>query len=164
MDISIRQATEEDYEALCALLAEGDALHREALPHVFREPDGPSRSQEFVSSLIADENAALFVAEHEGQVIGCVDVFIREAPDVPIMVPRRYAVIGTLVVAEAFRRAGVGRALVERAQQWAASKQATQVELNVWEFNEAAIVFYEGLGYETTRRQMWRPLEEAVAE
>ncbi|MBU0492937.1 MAG: GNAT family N-acetyltransferase [Chloroflexi bacterium] len=160
MDLTIRQATLEDYEALCALLAQVDTLHGQALPHVFRAPGGPSRSREFIASIITNEHAALLVAEHDGQIVGCIDVIIQQAPDIPIMVPRRFAKIDTLVVAEGFRCAGIGRALLERAQQWAADRQATQVELNVWEFNQAAIAFYEKQGYETAQRRMWRSLRE----
>jgi len=108
-------------------------------PHVFREPDGPARTKEFISGIIANEDAALFVAERDGQIIGLVHILVREAPDIPVMVPRRYAVIDDLIVRRNFRRFGVGRALLERAHRWAADKQATQVELNVWEFNQTAI-------------------------
>ena len=43
MELHIREATTTDYEALCMLFDEGDALHREHLPHVFRKPEGPVR-------------------------------------------------------------------------------------------------------------------------
>jgi len=33
-----------------------------------------------------------------------------------------------------------------------------EVELNVWEFNQDAISFYEKLGYTTVSRKMWRSL------
>ncbi|HAL62375.1 MAG TPA: N-acetyltransferase [Chloroflexi bacterium] len=158
MDFSIREATREDYERLCELFAEGDTLHREALPHVFREPDGPARTKEFISGIIANEDAVLFVAERDGEIIGLVYILVRETPDIPIMVPRRYAVIDDLIVRKDSRRFGVGRALVERAHRWAVDKQVTQVELNVWEFNQTAIAFYEKLGYRTASRKMWRSL------
>jgi ribosomal protein S18 acetylase RimI-like enzyme len=156
MDVSIRRAIPEDYEGLCEIFADVDALHRESLPHVFRESDGPPRTREFVSAILADQNAALFVAEHEGQIIGVVHVSIQASPDIPIVVPRRYAVIVDLVVAKRSRRFGIGRSLVERAQQWAVDRQATGIELTVWEFNEEAIAFYERLGYTTARRRMWK--------
>ena len=44
MNLSIRPAVLEDYEALCAIFGQVDALHCEALPQVFQEPDGPARS------------------------------------------------------------------------------------------------------------------------
>jgi ribosomal protein S18 acetylase RimI-like enzyme len=159
MELSIRQANPEDYEELCEVFADIDTLHREALPDVFRAPDGPGRSEEYLASVIADENAALFVAQSDLEIVGLVQILLRETPDVPIMVPRRYAVVDTLVVKERFRRLGVGRRLMERAHQWAQAKGGTQVEVTVWEFNEGARAFYERLGYSTARRRMRRALE-----
>jgi len=159
MEVSIREANQEDYEGLCEVFAEVDALHREALPHVFRQPDEPARTKEFISGIVADEDAALLVAENDGEIVGLVQILIREAPDIPIMVPRRYGVIDNLAVKKGVRRSGVGRALIERAHRWAWDKGATQVELYVWEFNKEAITFYEKLGYRTASRKMWRVLK-----
>lgn len=38
------------------------------------------------------------------------------------MVARRYAVVDTLMVKEKFRHSGIGRALMEKAHQWAWDK------------------------------------------
>lgn len=45
---------------------------------------------------------------------------------------------------------------MESAYLWAKKRGATEVELEVWEFNQDAISFYEKLGYETAKRTMWR--------
>jgi len=158
MDFSIRQATERDYEELSKIYAEGDALHSKALPQVFREAEGPARTRESITSLISDENAALFVAEYKGQIVGLVHVYIRESPTVPIMVQRRYAYVGDLAVTTEFRRHGVGQALMNEAQRWAMQKKVSQLELTVWDFNEEAITFFKGLGYTMARHQMWKSI------
>ncbi len=158
MNFTIRPATQKDYTQLGPIFAQGDALHREALPHVFQKPDGPARSKDYISSVIADPNAALFVAESDGHVIGLVQVYIREAPDISLFVPRRYAVIDNIAVREGFRRSGVGQALLERVERWAASQNVSQIELSVWEFNAGARDFYEKLGYTTARRVMSKSL------
>jgi shikimate dehydrogenase len=160
MDFFIRRATQSDYEDLCALYAEVDALHRDAVVGVFQVPDGPPRTREFISGIIADENAGFFVAESTGHIIGLVCVRIRQSPDIPILTPRRYAKIEELSVLKRFQRQGIGRALVEKAHQWALGKQIGQVELNVWEFNEGAMAFYREIGYTTALRIMWKTLRE----
>ncbi|MBN1137717.1 MAG: hypothetical protein JXM73_14110 [Anaerolineae bacterium] len=38
MEINIRQATAQDYEALCAIIDDVDSLHRDHLPHIFQKP------------------------------------------------------------------------------------------------------------------------------
>jgi ribosomal protein S18 acetylase RimI-like enzyme len=125
------------------------------MPDIYRKSD-PPRTREFLSEILADEDAALFVAESDGQIIGFVLVRIRQARDIPIMVPRRYADIEDVAVLKRLHRRGVGRALLEKAHQWALERGVTQVELNVAEFNQGAIAFYEKLGYKTRSRRMWR--------
>ncbi len=164
MEFSIREATQGDFDALCAIFAEADATHRKALPHIFREVAGPARPREFILGILADENAALFVAEHKGEIVGLIRISIRETPNLPIFVPRRYAVISELVVKEGFRRHGVGRALLERAERWAIDQGVRQIELVVWEFNKGAIAFYEKHGYKTISRRMWKPLNQTLPE
>ena len=154
MEFIIREATQADYTGLCAVFAEVHALHLEALPHIFREPAGPALSAEYVDEIIAEQGAALFVAEREGQIIGLVYLSQDEAPDQPILMPRRYVSIHTLAVRKGCRHVGVGRALMERAHRWAHDQGVSEIELNVWEFNKMAIQFYEQLGYATASRKM----------
>lgn len=158
MDFSLRRATLKDYEELCEVFAEGDALHHEALPHFFRRTEGPARSRQYLSEILANREAALFVAETAGRILGAVHAEVRRTPDLPSVIPRRYVRIAMLVVRARFRRLGVGRALLERVHRWALEQGIAQVELLVWEFNQEAIAFYEKLGYETASRLMWKSL------
>ncbi len=158
MSISIRKARAADYDAVVEVLKEGDAYHREALPHIYCAPDGPARSREYIGAILADESRALLVAECDGGIVGAVQVEVRQARDIPILVPRRYAVVDTLVVSAAFRRTGVGRRLMEHAHRWAIEQGVDEVELNVWEFNEGAVAFYRRLGYTTIKRTMGKAL------
>ena len=158
MDYKIRQATQADYLGLCELFAQVDAYHSQAVPHVFRPASGPARTPEYIADILANENSMLFVAESAGQVMGLVQVDIREAPDHPIMMPRRYAKVDDLVVGKEFQRSGIGQSLMRRVHQWTCERGVHEVELNVWEFNQSAIVFYEKLGYKTAARRMWTTL------
>jgi ribosomal protein S18 acetylase RimI-like enzyme len=159
MDGQIREALPEDYLALCALFDEVDALHVAHLPAIFQQPSGPAREQAYIHHLIADPSTGLFVAQVGDRLAGLVTAVVREPPEIPLFVRRRYAVVDTLVVGRPFRRAGIGRALMARAQAWAAAQGASSIELGVWAFNQEAIAFYRALGYETTMRRMSKPLE-----
>ncbi len=158
MKPSIRKAVASDYDNLCALFDQADTLHRKSLPQIFQKPSGVVRGRDYVLGLIADESVGLFVAQVEGRLVGLICVMIRESPEIPIFVRRRYAVIESVVVAEEHRRAGIGRGLVEKAHQWAVAEGADSIELNVWEFNQGAVEFYERLGYETASRKMSKRL------
>jgi ribosomal protein S18 acetylase RimI-like enzyme len=156
--ITVRPATVQDYEVLCDILDEVDALHRQKLPHIFRRPDGPVREREYILEQLADEDVVIFIAEVNRQVAGLVHVVVQDTPPIPILVPRRWAMVDSVVVKERFRRRGIGRVLMDEAQRWALSRGATDIELSVFEFNEPARAFYESLGYETIRRRMGRQL------
>jgi diamine N-acetyltransferase len=158
MTISVRKATTNDYNTLCELFDEMDALHRANLPHIFQKPRGLVREQEYYSGLIADENVGLFVAEAGGRIIGFIHAIVRETPAFPVFVPRRYAIVDSFVVKLEFQNHGTGRILMDRMQEWAIAKGAASIELNVYEFNETAISFYERLGYQTISRKMSKEL------
>ena len=167
MQIAIRAATKRDYDALNQIIGHVDGLHREHLPQIFQEPDGPPRDREYMLAVLADELHGLFIAEAEEPVqkhaeepvLGFVQLIIRDAPPIPILVPRRVAIVENLAVREDFRRAGIGRALMRRAQRWAEELGATEIELNVYEFNQVAIDFYRSLGYATASRRMSKRLD-----
>jgi len=159
VEMLIREAVARDYENLNTLIDTVDRLHRDNLPQKFRESEGPVRDRNFILDLIADESVGLIVAEREAQLVGLIHIVIRDTPDIPILVPRRYAVIDNLVVKDGFRREGIGRALMTKAHNWALAKGAKLVELNVYDFNEAALAFYERLGYKTFSCQMSKSLK-----
>jgi ribosomal protein S18 acetylase RimI-like enzyme len=160
MDCSIRRATSEDYDAVAVAFAELELFHQSALPGIFRRPIGPALSRELFESMLADVDAAWLVAQRPGEIIGFVSVRVVQAADRPILVPRSYAEVDSLAVREPYRRFGIGRALMAHAQRWATERGLREIELNVWEFNQSAIAFYEALGYVTERRKMRRIISD----
>ena len=158
MEIGVRKATADDYNTLCELFDEIDALHRDNLPHIFQKPYEAAREKDYYLGLIADENVALLVAEAGEELVGFVHAIIRDPPAIPVFVPRRYAIVDGIVVKSGFGNHGIGRVLMEKMQEWAIAKGATSIELNVYEFNQEAITFYESLGYKTFSRKLSKDL------
>ena len=160
MEISVRKATADDYNSVCELFDELDVLHRDNLPHLFQKPGGAAREKDFYLGLIADENVAFFVAEVVENLVGFVHAIVRDPPASPVFVPRRYAIVDGIVVKSGFQNRGIGRILMDKMQEWAIAKGATSIALHVYEFNEAAISFYERLGYQTFSRRMSKELKQ----
>jgi len=158
MKISIRKASPADYNDLCELFDELDVLHRDNLPYLFQKPDGPAREKEYYSKLLADQNVSLFVAETDGKPVGFIQIVIKDAPAFPVVVPRRLAIVDSLLVCSRFQKQGIGKMLMDKGQEWAISKGATSIELNVCEFNQAAMSFYEKSGYRVYSRRMRKEL------
>ena len=156
--ITIRPAMLADYQAVSILFEQVDQLHEDALPDLFQASDGPARSQEWFARIVASPDAALFVAEHQGILVGLVLCRVDTSPAFPLFVPRRYVHINDLVVHESFQGKGIGRFLMHHVHEWTKTLGMTDVELDVYEFNMPARTLYEHLGYQTMRRTMWHRL------
>lgn len=149
----VRPATSEDLPALQELFRQIGEQHAAAEPTFFRTPDPPLPPDYFVS-LLADPEAAFLVAECDGVVAGALAMSLRRTPDRAILVPGITAHVSDLVVDAGKRRRGIGRALLRAAEAWAKENGATEMRLNVWEFNQGAQRFYEALGYRVAMRTM----------
>ena len=158
MQIAIRPASAQDLVELDEVIEEVDALHREQMPHILQKPHGPPRDREYMLELLADKSYGVFVADAGGEILGFVQVAIRDTPPIPILVPRRIAAVENLAVRSTSRRMGIGRALMHRVEHWAEELGATEIELNVYDFNQSALSFYRSLGYVTTSRKMEKRL------
>jgi ribosomal protein S18 acetylase RimI-like enzyme len=154
MDFRIRSAQLKDHATLIALFEEIDRMHRDALPHKFQKAEGFPRSQEYFAELVTNPEGLMLVADKDERPIGLLVALLRQTPDIPIIVPRRLLVIDTLVVDPKYRYKGIGKALMENAHQWGKEKNVQEVQLNVYEFNQDAILFYKTLGYENLSRRM----------
>jgi ribosomal protein S18 acetylase RimI-like enzyme len=156
---NIRAAQRDDYEGLCAVMRELDVFHADALPRFFRHFDAPARPLQWFIDALENPESLLLVAEHEGMIVGLLSALVRQNPDLPMFVPRRWLVVDNVAVLNAYQRMGIGRALMQQAQAWAQEQDLAEVELTVWEFNEDAIAFYEELGYTTIMRRLWKGIE-----
>lgn len=153
MTVTIRPATPDDYQAFCDLMAQIDALHREQEPTVFCEAT-PSRDRPFFDLWLQNHEYRIWVAEAVGQVVGVVMAELHHTPNFPILKPRRYVHVDTLVVDSNAQRQGIGQALMGAVHEWAESQGIHEVQLGVWAFNQGAIAFYEQLGYTTYAYRM----------
>jgi diamine N-acetyltransferase len=154
----VRVASETDYAALGPVFTEAERFHRDALPHVFRPPPGLFPPAPLFRQWVNSPHSAVFVAEDAGDLVGFVTLRTDSAPPGEILQPRDFAVVDLLAVRSDRRRHGIGRSLMEAAHSWAAERRLGHVSLNVWEFNQPGIAFYQALGYQTVSRQMEQPL------
>ena len=74
------------------------------------------------------------------------------------MYERHFLDVNEFGVDPAYRRRGVGKALIDRAKAWAKEQGFDRLELNMWEFNQDALAFYEAVGFRTYRRYLEIPL------
>ena len=155
----IRPARPEDYVDFSRLYLEVNDLHAATLPELFQAANvAPFDESEFCR-MLETAGQAVYMALVDDQAVGFVNVVLREALPLEILAPRLFAVIDSIGVNARFRQAGIGQALMARAEQWALEQGARSVELNVFDFNQGAIAFYKRQGYNDLSRKMSKRLD-----
>ena len=87
-------------------------------------------------------DAAVFVADDEGRIAARLSLSRDPHP-----ASRHVADLG-LMVAEVYRRRGIGKMLLDEALAWARVSGIRKLELHVFPWNEPAIGLYESFGFE----------------
>ena len=142
-----REATEPDLSAICALGEEVNAIHHRAFPQVFASAGEIDRDAAHWMNNIGKQDATTFVAEESGSLVGFVNVSIVTESH-SLLQPMRFGRVGSVGITENKRGQGIGRELMELAQDWVSRRGGVEVRLNVWAFNSHALHVYEELGYE----------------
>ncbi|MDQ0898555.1 MULTISPECIES: GNAT family N-acetyltransferase [unclassified Paenibacillus] len=153
MELIIRTAQLEDYEAVNAIIRVGQEEHADALPERFARLDHVV-AMGWYRSFSDQQNKVILVAEKEGLVIGVAMLEMKKSPTYEALVPRTFAYLNELAVSPDYLRQGIGTKLYKASIAWARERSAASLELNVWEFNERAIAFYKSLGMFTLNRTM----------
>lgn len=157
--ITYRKAAERDLQAICWLGQVVNNIHYDNFPDIFAAPSSPERDESHWRSGAFDANAAAFVAEYAGGIIGFVTLGMIDETS-SLLKPMRFARIGSVCVVESMRGQGIGRSLMLHAERWAKKQGAVDVRLNVWEFNKNAVELYKEIGYEVRSLNMGKALHE----
>lgn len=128
-------------------------LHVEGRPDIFR-PGFTDELQRYIYQKFDSENSDVIAALIDGKICGFAMVEYIDRPASPYRLSQSSVVIDELGVDAAYRRRGVASALVAFCRQEARRKGFERIELNMWEFNEAALSFYEAVGFRTFRRYL----------
>ena len=140
MSVTVRPAEAGDAARLVELAREVGA-EEEGWLITGGEWRSPGEERRYLRSLRRHPNAAVFVAESNGTIVGRLSI----ARD-PHPASEHVADVGVMV-ARAYRRRGAGTALMRAAEDWARGAGVRKLELHVFPHNAAAIALYEGLGY-----------------
>jgi GNAT superfamily N-acetyltransferase len=101
-----------------------------------------------LSRMLARPDQQFFVADDDGRVVGWLHAAVAEFIEV-----EAFVVIGGLVVDEHYRRKGLGRLLMRRAEDWARTNGCSVVRLWSSVSRTAAHAFYQDLGYTKIKTQ-----------
>ncbi len=102
----------------------------------------------------APQSLILIVEQPEGTPAGYV--FVTTETD--YFSNQRHAHVEILAVAPHVQGVGLGRALLDQAEDWAVRQGYRQITLNVFARNERARQVYEHLGYQPETVHYWKAL------
>ena len=137
VNVDVREATDGDADALARLCTQ------------LGYPAGAAAMPSRLGRLREDANARAFVAVQGGQLVGLVTIHLRDTLNhsTPI------AQITLLVVDEATRSKGVGKALVRVCEEFARERGARRIAVTTALDRAGAHEFYERVGYRHTGRR-----------
>ena len=149
--MNIRIATESDLPRINELRRQVNDLHTAARPDMFK-PGFPQEVQNHLYTMFQADNRHILVVENSGQIIAFACLAEIESPATPYRPARRFLEVDEVGVDECARHQGIGRKLFEEIRRTAKALGYARVELNMWDFNENALKFYEAIGFTTYRR------------
>jgi ribosomal protein S18 acetylase RimI-like enzyme len=97
--------------------------------------------------LAVGQGAVALVAETEGSVVGLLVWAARTDEAYMAEAARRYGSVQDIVIAEAHRGKGIGRALLAEAERLTREGGMTRLRLTVLAGNDAAVTAYERSGF-----------------
>ena len=151
--MNVRLAEEKDLSRVNELRKQVNDLHVMGKPEVFKA--GFSRDlQDYIQVIRKDPEQEIVVAEKDGTICAFAVIHHISRPENPFMYERDFLDIDEFCVDEKYRRQGAGSALVRFIRDFAKEKGFHRIELNMWEFNQDALAFYEAAGFTTFRRYM----------
>ena len=151
--LEVRLARENELERVNELRMQVNALHVAGKPDVFK-PGFPEELRDHIYTIWRDPEQAIAVAEKDGYVCGFAVLHHICRPENPFMKERDFLDVDEFCVDEAFRRQGIASAMIGFIRDFAREKGFHRIELNMWEFNQGALAFYEAAGFRTFRRYM----------
>ena len=151
--MTVRFAEYEELEEVNRLRKQVNDLHVNGKPEVFKAGFA-EELRELVYAVYRDPRRRIVVCEDGGTLCGYAILNHVTREENPFMLERDYLDVDEFGVDTAHRRQGIATAMIAFIRDWAAKEGLGRIELNMWEFNEGALAFYEAVGFSTYRRYM----------
>jgi len=158
-NLVVRYAEREELESVNKIRKQVNEVHVKGRSDIFRK-DGWQFIESFIYTRFEEANSGVIIASMEDEIVGFAVVQYIVKPESPYNKERRYFHIEEFGVDERHRRKGIATAIIEFAKDDAKERGFDRIELDMWEFNEGALAFYEGVGFKTFRRYMECYVEE----
>ncbi|MBQ7488293.1 MAG: GNAT family N-acetyltransferase [Clostridia bacterium] len=151
--MNVRFARDNELDDINRLRKVVSDIHSAGIPEVFKA--GPRNELwDLIYEIQKDPEKEIIVAEENGEICGYAILHHINKPENAFRYEQDYLDIDEFAVDSAHRRQGIASALVAFIREYARDKGFHRIELNMWEFNQSALAFYEAAGFKTYRRYM----------
>lgn len=140
--ISIRQATHDDLDLL---LEFEQAIIEAERPFDVTLRSGRDVHYYDLAELISSPEAEVLVAEFGSQIIA--SGYAKIVPSDDYLIHRRHSYLGFMYVVPEHRGKGLIKQIVTALEDWSRSRGVSEMRLEVYEANDAAVRAYEKSGY-----------------
>ena len=113
----------------------------------------PDQLRDEVDKMLQDSNWGIFVAEHEGKIVGFIECSIRDKA--PACETNRIGYIEGWYVVPQFRRQGVGGMLEQSGERWARQKGCTEMASDTSSNYPLSPAAHGALGYQEVKRKFY---------
>ncbi len=151
--MEIRFARESELDRINELRKQVNDIHVEGKPEVFK-PGFSQELRDYIHEIWSDPEKAIIVADIDGKICGFAILNHINRPENPFMKERDFLDVDEFCVDRDCRRQGIASKLIAFIKNHAKERGFSRIELNMWEFNQDALAFYEAVGFETYRRYM----------
>jgi ribosomal protein S18 acetylase RimI-like enzyme len=118
----------------------------------------PAGYASFLGTRLEDPDAAILVADHEGDVVGYAFAEVEGYDYMSLRAPA--GVLHDVVVDAPYRGRGIARLLVDAALAYLKSRGAPRVVLSTAERNQPAQHLFASMGFRRTMIEMTRELDD----
>ncbi len=146
-------AETKDAALLSLLNEEVQTLHHSMHPSIFKPFDRDAIATAFNNQL-SKSSCKAYIALKGETPVGYAIFIIKELEENPFKFKCRSLYIDQVGVLEGYRREGVGRMLLSKAEALASEHSINIVELDHWSTNQDAASFFEKNGYTTCRKYL----------
>lgn len=149
----VRLAKKDELERVNEIRKMVNDIHVSGRPDIFKAGFNEDLKN-YIYEIWSAENKDILVAERDGIICGFACVQYTDKQENPFMYAKKIYDIDEFGVDAKFRRQGVATELIKFIKADAKKRGMDRIELNMWEFNEGALAFYEAVGFKTYRRYM----------
>lgn len=140
----IRKAQIKDIPYIHKLLAQVNLVHYNGRPDLFKFAN--KYTDDELKMIIDDDSRPILVADYNGEVVGYAFCIYQQNINDNLLTDVKTIYIDDLCVDENRRGQHIGKTLYNAVLNLARETDCYNVTLNVWNFNESALRFYQSLG------------------